>query len=53
MDRVHPSPMPPDPTTVTGSPLPTKATVIVSGSPLPPDPRALLAGGLPSVLPAP
>jgi hypothetical protein len=40
MGRFHPSPLPPDPTAVTGSPLPTKPTVIVSGSPLPPDPRA-------------
>jgi hypothetical protein len=39
MPRIHPSPLPPDPAAVTGSPLPTKATVIVSGSPLPPDPR--------------
>jgi hypothetical protein len=41
----HPSPLPPDPAAVIGSPLPTKQVAIVDGSPLPPDPRILLAGG--------
>jgi hypothetical protein len=47
----HPSPLPPDPSSVIGSPLPTKPVVIVSGSPLPPDPRIRLADGDPSPFP--
>jgi hypothetical protein len=40
MSRIrHTSPLPPDPSSVIGSPLPSKPIAIVAGSPLPPDPR--------------
>jgi hypothetical protein len=47
----HPSPLPPDPAAVIGSPLPAKPIAIIAGSPLPPDPRVRLVGDDPSPLP--